>query len=346
MKKIEKIFITVLYFILIMSLLCFSISIINTLIGNISYKEIPSKTILYFLYLIGYGSLEGDTFLQNILAIVGIVSLALLSTYLTINLFWRLDDVKIDKNVLFKEDKLYFNFLNKGKNICDFKVSFLLYDKDTKKSINSEEYSIPFIFSKSEFLLDININEYFWYHSIYSILTTNKELYSLYSFVDTTNGQSSIKMDKIDKEYLTNIDISYFKKDILFTDVKMASNNGSIEYKDNYYIYKLDKNDSFVMSYISFKDNIFNIKRFTNMNKVFSFNIKSDDNINMTIEFKNMMGTIYSKDIVVEGNTYIEIPLKEIIDKTDNLYEVCFTIFGNNKRSGKYILNDIKVKEY
>jgi len=346
MHKIGKILTTVIWFIIIMLLLCFSISIVNVLLGNYTYIELFSKTGLYFLYLIGYGSLEGDAVLQNILAVIGIVSLALLSTYLTINLFWRLDDVKLDKNITFNNNKLYFNFTNKGKVICDFKVSFLLYDKLNKKSINSEEYSTPMILNKSMFTLDIDINDYFWYQSIYDILSNNKELYCLYSFVDTTNGQSSIKMDKINKECLSNIDISYFKDDINFNNIKICSNNGDIKYEDNNYIYKLNNKDSFVMSYIDFKQDILNIKKFKNMNKIFSFNISSSDDINMIIEFKNSIDKVYEKKIVVKDNTNIEIPLEDIINNTDTLSEICFTIFGNNnKNKGTYILKDIKIRE-
>lgn len=329
-----------------MLLLCFIISIINVLLGNISYTDIFNKTGLYFLYLIGYGSLEGDAILQNILAIVGIVSLALLSTYLTINLFWRLDDVKLNKQIIFKDNILYFDFINKGKVICDFKVSFLLYDKNNKKSINSEEYSTPMILNKSLFTLDININDYFWYQSIYEILNDNKELYCLYSFVDTTNGQASIKMDKINKEYLNNISISYFKKDIVFEDIEICSNKGNIICEGNNYMYELNDKESFVMAYINFKQDELNIKKFSNMDKIFSFKVSSKNNINMIVEFKNNTGKVYEKKIAIDNDTYMKIPLEEVINKTDSLKEICFTIFGdNNKNKGKYILEDIKISD-
>ena len=104
--KFKKIIITIVVFCILIFLLCFVISFIDLLNAKIVFSDIFKQTFNYFLYTIGYGSLESETFLQNFLAMIGIVSLALMSTYLTINLFWRLDDVFLDENINYKDNRI------------------------------------------------------------------------------------------------------------------------------------------------------------------------------------------------------------------------------------------------
>ena len=76
-------------------LLCFIASFIKVCSHELPWSHLLEETGLYFLYTIGYGSLEQDTVLQQVFAMIGIISLSLMGTFLTINLFWRIDDVKI-----------------------------------------------------------------------------------------------------------------------------------------------------------------------------------------------------------------------------------------------------------
>ena len=96
MLKLKKILKTIIVFIISMIIICFLFSLYKVINNEILPTELISETGLYFLYTIGYGALEGDAVIQNILAMIGIVALALMTTFLTINLFWRLDDVKLN----------------------------------------------------------------------------------------------------------------------------------------------------------------------------------------------------------------------------------------------------------
>lgn len=85
--KLKKIIITIIVFCLSIFILCLGISLVDFLNSKIVLSGILSQAFNYFLYTIGYGPLEDETFLQNFLAMIGIVSLALMSTYLTIIYF-------------------------------------------------------------------------------------------------------------------------------------------------------------------------------------------------------------------------------------------------------------------
>lgn len=126
--KFKKIIITIIIFCLLIFILCLGISLIAFLNAKITFSDIFSQAFNYFLYTIGYGSLEDETFLQNFLAMIGIVSLALMSTYLTINLFWRLDDVILDEDINYKNNELIFTIINKGRDICNVNIKFFLYN--------------------------------------------------------------------------------------------------------------------------------------------------------------------------------------------------------------------------
>ena len=216
MSKIKKIINTVAIFIVIMFVICFMFSLYKVLVGDISISEIFSETGLYFLYTVGYGVLEGDSVIQNILALIGIIALALMSTYLTINLFWRLDDVKLNKKILYNKDSLRISFLNKGRAICDMKATFLLYDREKCENIlEPKEYYMPMLVSDSYWHLTLDLNETFWYKAVYSLVTnSNKNLYCIYSFVDTNSGQSSIRVTEITKDYFDNLNYVEFREDI------------------------------------------------------------------------------------------------------------------------------------
>ena len=117
MLKLKKIICTVIIFLLVMLFICLGISLYKVVRGEIILGDVWSKTGFYFLYTIGYGALEGDAVIQNILAMIGIISVALMTTFLTINLFWRLDDVKFNKEILCDLNNIKISFKNKGKAI-------------------------------------------------------------------------------------------------------------------------------------------------------------------------------------------------------------------------------------
>jgi len=357
MLKIKKIIKTLIHFLMIILLLCFSISIIKVWIGDIEPTEILDKTGLYFLYIIGYGALEGDAFLQNILALIGIVSLALLSTFLTINLFWRLDDVKLDPviHIDLANQIITFIFTNKGQTICDLKANFQLYDSKFQTSSQCDkDYTIPLVLKNGKWVLQVSLKETFWYQTIYELLTSKtKELYCLYSFADTNNGQSSIRVEKILLENLYDSNLATLTKEtflqpIILSTKKLqtAANQGKISLENDKYIYQLKRNASgFVMAYINFHQEIFNLERLSITNASFTFQAKSLKPLMLTLEIKNNQGVFYSKVFELSSkNQTFEISLAEWTKLSPVITEICFTVFKeNNDMQNEFSLSNIKI---
>ena len=361
MLKLKKILETIIVFILIMLLICLSISICNVLNGNIEANQILNKTGLYFLYTIGYGALEGDAMLQNILAIIGIVALALMSTFLTINLFWRLDDVVLEKNnIIFSNNFLNFNFKNKGRTICYMKINFVLYDKVNLKSSDlSREYFIPMLMKKSNRTIKADINDTFWYKVIYDLLTNpNKRLYCMFSFVDTKNGQNSIKVEEItSKDIKTSLGSLRYEEFItpnIISSKKLfsAENGGTInlQYKDNYteinYKFNNTKDSGkFVMSYYNFHNDPLNLEKYNKETTYIEFYAVSDKALELSLEIKMPNGVIHTEyKKITEKEETVQIPISNIRGNLENINEICFTIFEkDNEKSNSFKIGDLSI---
>ncbi len=355
MWKFKKIVGTIATFIVTMLLICLGISVISFMKGDILVNEILSKTGLYFLYTIGYGALDGDAILQNILAMLGIVSLALMSTFLTINLFWRMDDVKVSKTIFFKENSLEFHFINEGRTLCDLKVTFLLYDKNKNKSIlNPQEYYMPILLKKSSWNLELSLDETFWYKAVQILLTTNyHELYCMYSFVDTKSGQSSIKFMNFTKENFFRNGKLYTLNDFYHPIVLKKSSLKSVGYggeiwmeKDgsNYEFDKTKRKDSFVMLYYDFLENRFNLEKYDKERTCLEFTIESND-LHLTLELKLENGALYRQCFEINGKVLCQIYLKDVDIHLGNVREICFTVFKKeNAMKGKFTISDFKIE--
>ena len=348
MIKFKKIINTVIVFILLMFLICFLFSIYKLIVGDIAINELLSETGLYFLYTIGYGALEGDAIIQNILAMIGIISLALMTTFLTINLFWRLDDVKFNKEIFIDSNDIKMSFKNKGKAICDMKATFVLYDSEISMNIlEPKEYYMPIMLKNSLWNLEVSLNETFWYKAIYNLLTSNdKKLYCIFSFVDTKSGQESIKVEEIKKE---NLNISYdeFIKPVIFksSDLLRVENGGklSIDENVNYSFKKKDKDDSFVMMYYNFHNNYLNLEKYNKDTTYLELDINTSDNILLNFEIKLKNGNNLSKELLL-NNKKIKINLSDYTDSLEEITEICYTIFKkNNELEGALKINDLKI---
>lgn len=355
MWKVKKIFETILIFVIIVFLISLGVSFLGVIVGNINIGDIFNKTWTYFLYTIGYGSLENEIFLENFLAMIGIVGLALMSTFLTINLFWRMDDVKLNKKVICSKDTLIWSFRNMGKSICDLKASFVIYDAELNQNIGDAlEFNMPVLMSKTTWNLEVSLEETFWYKAIYNILSSNnKKLYCIYSFVDTKNGQSSIKVLEIKKENLYMdeeiISLDKFLEPIVISNklLEKVENGGSLslENKNNKSIlnYKFkNKNSGFVMAYYNFHQNNLNLAKY-NPDSYLEFNIKSRNKVIVHLEIKNIYGTIKDVQIISDGLAKNKVYLKDM-NNTNNISEVCFTIFSNeNNLVGEINISDLKI---
>lgn len=348
MLKLKKIINTVVVFIILMFVICFLFSLYKLFVGVITPSELVRETGLYFLYTIGYGALEGDAVIQNILAMIGIISVALMTTFLTINLFWRLDDVKFNKEIICDLNNIKISFKNKGKAICDMKATFVLYDSKVSMNIlNPQEYYMPIMLKNSLWNLTLSLNETFWYKAIYSLLTSNdKKLYCIFSFVDTKSGQESIKVEEIKKE---NLNISYdefIKPVILKSEYLLKVENGgklSIDESINYSFKKKDKDDSFVMMYYNFHNNYLNLEKYNKDTTYLELDINTSDNILLNFEIKLGNGNNLTKELLLD-NKKIKINLSDYADSLEEITEICYTIFKkNNELNGTLKINDLKI---
>ena len=357
MQKIKKITETIFLFIIIMLLICLGISLYYFLSNKISFNQILGKTGLYFLYTIGYGALEGDAIIQNILAIIGIVALALMSTFLTINLFWRLDDVILAKNITKKDDELFFSLQNNGKTICNIQISFMLFDTNTLESNGkARDFFIPMLIKKAKINLNVDLNDTFWYQAIYNLLTNPaKKLYAILSFVDTKNGQSSLKVQEFNINNIEGLTYQDLVKPINITNelLQPIEYGGSIVLnkegkivKGKYHFPKnAKKNENFVMAFYNFHASNLNLEKYNKNTTYLTFKIKALQDLHVTLEIKTENCGAYSQDLLINKDTdVINIYLSSININLEKVGEICFTIFpNNNKLENELEISDLQI---
>lgn len=361
MKRVKEIIKNVIIFLVIMLLICFGISFVNLLKNEIQPNELFSKTGLYFLYTIGYGALEGDAVLQNILAMIGIVSLALMSTFLTINLFWRLDDVILSKEISYNDKILGFKFINNGRPICDVKATFLLYDNIIKENIaESQEYYMPMLLKKSKWNLKVDLNDTFWYRAIYDLLSNdNKKLYCIFSFVDTRNGQGSIRVEEINKNYIKNNNEFLNYENLIkpttinCSELMSCENDGgkisSMKLEEGLmninYSFK-SKNSGFIMAYYNFHGSTLNLEKYDSKVTSLEFIAMSEKRLTLTVEVKTS-DIQWSKEFElteIPKNYKFELQDKNSDYNLENVREICFTVFPqNNQLKNNFKLGDMQI---
>lgn len=169
--------------------------------GSGGFAAVLEKALEHFLYTIGYGESKESLLAQNIFALIGIVTVTLMTTYLTINLFWRMDDVKISSQIpiWLEENNKYFASVliaNEGEGICKLKGDFMACDDNGEEISKSKSFEKPLLIKKSFWKIDIPVENSF----LYKVLRTMRKwklfcrLYLTFSFVDTATGQESIKV--------------------------------------------------------------------------------------------------------------------------------------------------------
>lgn len=208
--KIRKIIKTVIIFIVTMILICVLFAVILSVITG-SSKDLFERTLNYMLYIIGYGGLIHDNIiLQDIFGILGIVTVSILSAYLTVNLFWRVDDVFLSNNIAIwksSNEKYYTSALvgNKGKNICKLVLTFVAYDED-KNFIGDlgKIYEYPLLIKNGIWKIDMPLNNGFWFDVLRTIRKGRKgcTVYATFEYVDSETGQSSIKVQEYDTDHI------------------------------------------------------------------------------------------------------------------------------------------------
>ena len=344
--KFKKIIITIIIFCVLIFILCLGISLIAFLNAKIAFSDIFSQAFNYFLYTIGYGSLEDETFLQNFLAMIGIVSLALMSTYLTINLFWRLDDVILDEDINYKNNELIFTIINKGRDICNVNIKFFLYNAKAKQNQNTtREYDAPIIMKKSSWSFEASLDDTFWYQTVKNILRNNEyQVYASMSFVDMKSGQESIKLIPITAGNIIGLTLAKLNNPVVFNtkDINLIANNNKLELNNKVLTYKINSNDTFLMAYYSF-DNL-NLNKYDDKSYL-EWNLKSIKEAIIVIEIKsgvNKLLAYQSKYTLNDNFTKIKIPLNELKGNREEIKEICLTIFTNDN---KYLENSIVMSD-
>ena len=359
MLKLKKIICTVIIFLLVMLFICLGISLYKVVRGEIILGDVWSKTGFYFLYTIGYGSLDGDEVLEQVLAMLGIISLALLTTYLTINLFWRLDDVRLGKNIIYHGDTLSLQFQNLGRTICDMKATFVLYDENSSvNTLDPKEYYMPVLVKKSFWNLTFDLSETFWYRAVYELLANSKKLYCVFSFVDTKTGQSSIKVEEITKENLKTeqgvLDYQTFVHPVVLScqNLLPVANNGEIKVINqdssmtfDFVFRKKDAITSFVMLYYNFHEKPLNLEKYHRETTFLEMTFACEQEVHLTIEIKLSQDIKIVKEVELkEEKRTIAIPLQEIKSSLEEVREICYTIFKkNNPLKGSIEIYDFKI---
>ena len=360
MLKFKKIINTILIFIVSMLIICFLFSLYKVFTNQIPASDIISETGLYFLYTIGYGALEGDSTIQNILAMVGIVSIALMTTFLTINLFWRLDDVKFNKNILYDKNFLKMQFRNSGRAICDMKVTFVLYDEVAFENIGKpKEYYMPILLKNAKWTLKLGLNETFWYKTVYNLLfSKDKKLYCVFSFVDTKTGQGSIKVEQITKENLKAptelFDYKEFTKPKILSNKKLLpiENKGHLHLETaennvvmNFSFDKVSDDNDFVMAYYNLHDPFLNLEKYNREKTYIELNLESENDIKLTFEIKLSNTNIITIPIEINNEAKIvKIELKDIPNNLEEVREICYTIFRrDNNLTGSLQIGNLRI---
>ena len=344
--KLKKIIITIIVFCLSIFILCLGISLVDFLNSKIVLSGILSQAFNYFLYTIGYGPLEDETFLQNFLAMIGIVSLALMSTYLTINLFWRLDDVILDEDINYKDNELMFTIINKGRDICNVNIKFFLYNAKAKQNQNiTREYDAPIIMKKSSWSFEVSLDDTFWYQTVKNILKNNEyQVYASMSFVDMKTGQESIKLIPITAGNIIGLTLAKLNNPVIFNtkDINLTANNNKLELNNKVLTYQINSNDTFLMAYYSF-DNL-NLNKYDDKSYL-EWNLKSIKEAIIVIEIKygvNKLLAYQSKYTLNENFTKIKISLNKLKGNREEIKEICLTIFTNDN---KYLENSIVMSD-
>ena len=291
---------------------------------------------------------------------IGIVALALMTTYLTINLFWRLDDVKLNKEILYDKNFLKLQFKNQGRAICDMKATFALYDEFTSENLEEpKEYYMPILLKKSIWNLRLDLNETFWYKTVYDLLScSDKKLYCIFSFVDTQTGQNSIKVEEITKENLkmTNklLELQDFIEPTILSCRKLLpiENAGKLELENQendismkYSFPNKATDDSFVMAYYNLHEPNLNLEKYNRETTYLELKLKSENDIRLNFELKLSNGNVITKYIEINSEAKtIHIELKNIEGNLEQVKEICYTIFKkDNKLEGKLEIGDLRI---
>ncbi len=288
--KVKKIIRTIIIFIVTMILICVLIStLISLTTGN--FEDVINRTLNYLLYIIGYGSLMHDSLIiQDVFGVFGIVTLSILSAYITVNLFWRVDDVFISKNIAIWKSvngKYYASVLigNKGKNICKLELSFVAYD-EKKNSIGEmgKTFTYPLLIQNGVWKIDMPVDNGFLFDVLRIIRKGRKDckIYSTFEYVDSETGQGSIKV----QEYESDSIFISVNKNGFYEDSECGK---KIKWRQFKLLDKDSEEDNFFSNWICSNLITFDLRKVKPINK---------DQIKLTIDCeKELKGCVLNAEI-------------------------------------------------
>lgn len=148
--KFKRVIKTILVFIPVMILICLLFGLVFYLMDPIRFDYSENQIGNYLLYLLGYGSLaKHEIVVQNLLAVIGIISLSIFTANLTVNLFWKNGNIRISTELLTwkeKQNQLTASLLigNSGENIYGplYSQNYYRIVKEKNRTYY-EVYSLP-----------------------------------------------------------------------------------------------------------------------------------------------------------------------------------------------------------
>lgn len=175
----------ILNFMVVWILICGVVAIFQTLLSDQSPAEAGKSYIENLgsnaLFFLGYGeSSRLGLVTRNILAVVGILAISIMTTFLTINLFWRVDDVLVSPYIYVYENNARgkspysaaFVIENAGKKIANLRLSVIAYHVNQDKESGmrqaeytqiskSREHTYPMLLSKSRWIIEEGLQDSF-----------------------------------------------------------------------------------------------------------------------------------------------------------------------------------------
>jgi hypothetical protein len=163
------------------------------------------------VYITGYdGAADLHYILKALLAIIGLVCLALFGAHLTVNLFCRIRDVKIIAPAFMPGPGgvhyLCLGLVNRGGSICNAEAKLYFYDNESRTCDGfAVERSSPFIKGGGswDILIPIHSGTRLCQYLRMMLLGSKiKKMVVTYTYVDVATGQQSIRLMEYDKTLL------------------------------------------------------------------------------------------------------------------------------------------------
>ncbi len=206
--KFKRMIKTILVFIPVMILICLLFGLVFYLMDPIRFDYSENQIGNYLLYLLGYGSLaKHEIVVQNLLAVIGIISLSIFTANLTVNLFWKNGNIRISTELLTwkeKQNQLTASLLigNSGENIYRLSFSLVLYDENGQMFGRLEKECVcPLLVKKGIWVINLPVTKGrgFLFDSLSRMKVHHKRdrLFAVLEYVDGATCQENVIVREI-----------------------------------------------------------------------------------------------------------------------------------------------------